>query len=331
VSSWRRSSAAAVLVLFGTAAAGQQTIEITALRQPVDKSYRRMVQGMELFEEQHALAPQATLRYKVLPRRPGTDMESVSLQIVGERFKAAVPLAPDHTFALARYPAALKEDAVVRSERRATTLTWRAEVRTPGLPPDSRRLGDLRLECLVGIEAGLVSQYPSILGRLFDAMRSAADFCSRSYAPYLFFAERPLFAVTLVSGARRETLSVGQMYAGVADGRTTKKDLPYCDCEALLDRAYILPLGDRSWPDDTRVELEYMDSRPDETMLLGNTKSDVAAAFGAARTVHFDSGYELWAYRTEGAEPLFRRSEFIVLFDPSGVVSNTRLRPAPAP
>ena len=331
MSSWRRSSAAAVLVLLSAAAAAQQTIEITALRQPVDKSYRRMVNGMDLFEQQHALAPAATLRYKVLPRKPGTDIDDVSLQIVGERFKAAVAMAPDHTFALARYPAALKEDAVVRSERRATTLTWRAEIRTPGLPSDSRRLGDLRLECLVGIEAGLVSQYPSLLGRLFDAVRSGADYCNRDYAPYLFFAERPLFAVTLVSGARRETLSVGQMYAGVADGRTTKRDLPYCDCEALLDRAYILPLGDRRWPDDTRVELEYMDGRPSETIMLGSTRSDVAAAFGRASTVRFDSGYELWAYRAEGAEPLFRRSEFVVLFDPSGVVSNTRLRPAPAP
>ena len=320
-----------IVAVLSTGAVAQQTIEITALRQPVDKSYRRMVQGLELFEQQHAFAPQATLRYKVLPRKPGTDIDSVSLQIVGERFKAAVPLAPDHTFALARYPAALKEDAVVRSERRATTLTWRAEIRTPGLPADSRRLGDLRLECRVGIEAGLVSQYPSVLGWLIDAVRSAADYCDRSHVPYLFFAERPLFAVTLVSGARRETLSVGQMYAGVADGRTTKRDLPYCDCEALLDRAYILPLGDRSWPDDTRVELEYMDARPSETMLLGSSKNDVAAAFGSARTVHFDSGYELWAYRAEGAEPLFRRSEFIVLFDPSGVVSNTRLRAALGP
>jgi hypothetical protein len=27
----------------------------------------------------------------------------------------------------------------------------------------------------------------------------------------------------------------------------------------LVDRTYFLPLGDPSWPDDTRVEFEYMD------------------------------------------------------------------------
>jgi hypothetical protein len=29
----------------------------------------------------------------------------------------------------------------------------------------------------------------------------------------------------------------------------------------LVDRAYFMPLGDSSWPDDTRVEFEYMDGR----------------------------------------------------------------------
>ena len=38
-----------------------------------------------------------------------------------------------------------------------------------------------------------------------------------------------------------------------------KSDLPYCDCEVLLDRTYFVPLGDPSWPDDTLVEFEYMD------------------------------------------------------------------------
>jgi hypothetical protein len=320
-----------LLALLSSPVAAQQAIEITALRDPVDKSYRKMVQGMALFEKRHALAPQATLRYKVLPRKRDTDMSELSLQIVGERFRAAVPLGADHTFTLARYPQALKEDAIVHSERRARTLTWRAEIRTPGLPPNARRLGDLRLECEVGMEAELVSQYPSALGRLFDLVSDSREYCSRSYVPYLFFAERPLFSVTLISGARRETLSVGQMYAGVAHGRTTKADLPYCDCEALLDRAYILPLGDRSWPDDTRVELEYMGGATDEAILFGGTKADVAAAFGSAAAVRFDSGYEVWAYQSDRPEPPFRRSEFVVLFSPAGVVSNTRLRAAPAP
>ena len=71
-----------------------------------------------------------------------------------------------------------------------------------------------------------------------------------------------MFNVTLAAGARRESLSIQQLYAGASDDPGLKNDLPFCDCEVLVDRTYFLPLGDRSWPDDALVEFEYMDDRP---------------------------------------------------------------------
>jgi hypothetical protein len=329
VSSWHRNSVLAVLLASAPAWA-DQTIEIKALRNPVDKSYRKMVKGMDLFAEMHAMAPNASLRYKLLPRKHDTDMDGIALQIVGDRFKVPVAVAADHTFTLERYPQAVSEDASVRSERRAQSMTWRAEIRTPGLPPDTRRLGDLRLECLVGKEAGLISQFPSLTGWLIDLMRSTRGFCNDSRVYYLFFSERPLFGVTLSAGARRETVSVGRLYAGIAHGSTPKEELPYCDCEVLLDRAYTLPLGDRSWPDETLVELEYMDTPAPQTFLAGSTKADVSAAFGEATAMRFDNGFEVWAYQWGPEQrPPQERTEYVVLFDPSGLVAKTRLRPAP--
>ena len=74
------------------AAGAADTVVITALRHPVDKSYRKRVQGMDLFAEMHALAPRAELRYKVLPRRHGTDVRDVALQLVGDTVKQPVTL-----------------------------------------------------------------------------------------------------------------------------------------------------------------------------------------------------------------------------------------------
>jgi hypothetical protein len=34
--------------------------------------------------------------------------------------------------------------------------------------------------------------------------------------------------------------------------------LRFCDCQVLLDRTYYAPIWDKSWPDDTLVEFEYM-------------------------------------------------------------------------
>lgn len=245
--------------LLSTGAAADDAVSVSALRNPVDKPYRRMLAGMELFEERRQLAPQAGLRFKLLPRNRATRMEQLELEIVGDSFALPVALAPDRTFELEREPRALKENASVRPNRRAGTLTWRAEVRTPGLPPHTRRLGDLRLECEVGMQAGLISNYRPFLFGLFDPfLREGPEYCRRAAPRYLFFADQPLFGVSLISGDRREALPVDLLYGGASRDPQWKEDLPYCDCEVLMDRAYFLPLGDASWPDDTRVEFEYM-------------------------------------------------------------------------
>jgi hypothetical protein len=312
--------AALALLVAAHSAGAADTIVITGMRHPVDKSYRKMVQGMDLFAEMHALAPRAELRYKVLPRERDSDPQGVALQLVGDTVKQPVALAADGTFTLGRDAKALAEDAVVTANRPADSMTWRADIRTPGLPPNTRRLGDLRLECRVGMRAGLVSQYPSVLDLFFGAVQSPASYCSEREVRYLFFAEQPIFGVALHDGARRQEMRPARLYAGVLRGQTPQAERRYCDCRALLDRAYTLPLGDASWPDDTLVELEPMAAdAAGEDPLRGYTRTEVAGALGREnRLLRFDSGYEIWAYEWAG-------SDFIVLFAPDGRAAKSRL------
>jgi hypothetical protein len=84
-----------------------------------------------------------------------------------------------------------------------------------------------------------------------------------------------------------------------------------------------------------------------------STKADVIAALGKTAVVSFDSGFEVWVYQIigervtgesaakaswverilhAGSEKGTRgNTEFVVLFAPSGVVTKTRIRPAPPP
>jgi hypothetical protein len=249
-------------------------VTVKATRDPVDKSYRKMVKGMDLFAAKHSLAPTSALRYKLLPRQHDANMDGIALNIVGDTVTIPVPVAPDHTFTLGRQQKALDEDASVIPNRKAGSMTWRADIRTPSLPPDTRRLGDLRLECQVGIAADLVSNTRSGIGQIASFVTNMLDYCNTSEVHYYFFAERPLFSVTLVAGARREILPVDELYAGASHDPTVKAELPYCDCQVLLDRTYFAPLGDHSWPDDTLVEFEYMDDGNDrETVVAPSATS----------------------------------------------------------
>lgn len=235
------------------------TISAKANRDPVEKSYRKMIRGMDLFELEHSLAPAASLRFKLLPRRRETDMNTIDMEVIGSTIDFPVTIAADHTFTIPRDQKALDENAQVIPNRKAQSMTWRTEIRTPGLPPNTRRLGDLRLECRVGMEAGLVSRSRSIAGLLVGAALDTPAYCDRKAPLYLFFSDKPLFSVALVAGTRREILSIDKLYAAASDDPKLSEDLPDCDCEVLVDRTYFLPLGDRSWPDDTLVEFEYME------------------------------------------------------------------------
>ena len=235
------------------------TVAAKANRDPVEKSYRKMVRGMDLFNTERSMSPNGVLRFKLLPRRPDTDMKSIEMEVIGSTVAFPVAVLPDDTFTLERNAKAFDENAQVIPNRKAQSMTWRSDIRTPGLPADTRRLGDLRLECRVGMEAGLISNSSNIIGRMTQAVLDTPAYCDRKAPLYLFFADRPLFSVTLVSGNRREALSIDKLYASASDDPGLKTDLPYCDCEVLVDRTYVLPLGDRSWPDDTLVAFEYMD------------------------------------------------------------------------
>lgn len=235
------------------------SVTVPYTRDPVDKSYRKMIRGMDRFERERALAPAATLRFQLLPRLPTVQLSGVALRVAGDNVTLPVTLAPDYSFTLERNAQALREDAALVANRKTSSMTWRAQVRSPGVPAGMRRLGDLRLECRVGVEAGLVSNNAALFAWLAEALADADRVCASADGNYLFFADRPVFGVTLHAGARRAVLPFRMLYAG---GTQTPATLPYCDCQVLLDRSYYAPLWDSRWPDDTLLEFDYMDDAP---------------------------------------------------------------------
>ena len=56
----------------------------------------------------------------------------------------------------------------------------------------------------------------------------------------------------------------------------------------------------------------------------GATRASVLAALGPTNKISFDSGYEVWQYQTP--RPGGQFAEYVILFDPAGVVTKTRKR-----
>ena len=103
----------------GVAPDPREFILVNGTRDPVNKSYRKMLNGMALFEKMHGMAPNASLRFKLLPRQRDTNMDGIVLEIVGDTVTIPVLLAADRTFTLERDQQALDENASVMQIGRA--------------------------------------------------------------------------------------------------------------------------------------------------------------------------------------------------------------------
>lgn len=111
---------------------------------------------------------------------------------------------------------------------------------------------------------------------------------------------RPLLALTSITG--------GLLLAGCAGGAITEST------PGVMRTAGVSPQA------------------ASQSVVAGKSKGDVEATLGKATVVHFDSGYEVWVYRWPGADRTSRTAtELVVLFDASGVVKKTRIRPGYPP
>ena len=180
--------------------------------------------------------------------------------VVGDKVQLPVVLDSAMRFTVPRDAGAWEDDARVTSNRTARSFVWGPDVRTPGLPPNTRRLGDLRLECEIDRAATLLVGLKTPSYYLLDA---AVDVCTVFPGAWLYYGERAVFNVTLVHGARRQVSLSPYLYGG-----QRKLVHRFYDFHPMLyDRVYVIKVSDTSWPDDTLVELEYMDDAPADTAM----------------------------------------------------------------
>lgn len=210
----------------------QQIIEVQGTRDPALRPYRTMLRGLDAYADHQRLAPDAPLRFLLVPATSQARIDGVTLHLSADNLSIPVPLAADGSFTLSRDKTAYDANADLVSNKKRDTVRWRADIHTPGLPQNVRRLGDLRLECEIrwAIEQ---DDLPFVRRNLF---RLAGGPCHSSLIHVLYPAFRKLLAVQARSGERTLDIRVTQ------------------------DRQrYVPPLHDADWDDNTLLTLTYAD------------------------------------------------------------------------
>jgi len=235
------------LLLCGPAAAAPgadepNTVHVNAVRNPEIRKYKAILAGIDTFERHHALAPGVPeLRFLVRTasgRTVPAPKAPLRVRLEGDD-GFILPLALDgaNLFTVPRDEAARdanSELALNQKKRDYRIVPW---VRTPGLPHNMRRLGDLRLECKVMMAIGK-EEIPLFRVVAINGILMTRDWCGffdkQGYATS-FTTEAPLVSAILVEGNRSAALQTG-------------KD------------SFSIVLNEPSWGDDALVELSFGDA-----------------------------------------------------------------------
>jgi hypothetical protein len=222
------------------------TVHVNAIKNPELHSYRAVVAGLDKFDELHALAPGVPqLRFQARMRRgKAPDGTPLAARIAADDFSIPLALDQDARFSVPRSQAAYDAKAELLLNRKKSEARFDTWVRTPGLPDNQYRLGDVRLDCQVKI-AIAKEEIPFWANGLINGILLTTDWCS------WFKGETP-------KGGNR----VWSHEAGAALSAATLRDGARSMVLEIEDKSFRLPIGDRSWSNDAIVEVEFAAAAP---------------------------------------------------------------------
>ena len=212
-------------------------VEVSGVKNPLLRPYRIMSRGLDAFDKHHGLAPSASLRFE-LWNDDGTipAQERLALRLSGDKVDLALPVESDATFVLPRSQEAFDDNADLILNRKKTQMRWRPRVRSPGVPDNVRRLGDMRLECEVSW--AVMKDEIGLLAR--SAMAVVGGMCHAPMTALYYRAPKRLAAVRLTSGERSRPLTLS------------------------ADRnSYVVPVRDKDWDNESLITYEFASEKTD--------------------------------------------------------------------
>ncbi|PRC94639.1 hypothetical protein [Solimicrobium silvestre] len=215
-----------------------QTIEVRGIKDPEWKPYRIMLKGLDAFDKYHSLAPKADLKFILRPQVPNMSITDVKLHIEANDVSIPIPISEEGTFVIPRNEAAAEQNAeMIINNKKKNTVLWAPYMRTPGIDINSRRMGDMRLECEI-VWAVDQDDLPFIIRNIF---RLGGGLCKSSHIGVSVLAPRQITSVTMISGARRESLPIGPG-----------------------GKSFTPPLFDEKWDNDTIFEFQFSEKSAKE-------------------------------------------------------------------
>jgi hypothetical protein len=217
----------------GAADESTPSVNVNAIKAPEMRSYRSVSAGLDAFDRHHALAPGASLRFRMwhADGGPAGAADGLALRLASDEVSIPVPIDADGRLIIERNQAMYEADASFILNKKNGQFHALPDIRTPGLPGHVRRLGDLRLECRVLVAIAKENMGFTARAALTGLMLTS-DWCGKKKLKFSQPELATLAAATIRAGGREQELELNGSH-------------------------YLAPIGDMEWPDDALIELRY--------------------------------------------------------------------------
>jgi hypothetical protein len=217
------------------------SVEVPGIRDPMMRTYRGVVAGLDAFDEYHRLAPEAPpVRFRFSQKIKGAPYEKgLQVRIVGKGDATLIAVDDAGDFSVPRIAAAYEDDADVILNRKEDLFRAAPVVRTPGLAPDVLRLGDLRLNCQVTV--AIVKHEVGFFARAaITTLVRTGDWCNIKDSHFAFPApeQQAIASAYIVDGNRSAKVQINDKWSVMA------------------------PLGNPAWSDDALIHLTFAPAAP---------------------------------------------------------------------
>lgn len=134
----------------------QASVIIASMKNPALKPYRIMAAGMDAYDENKQLAPNAPLYFKLSRRKAMQDTapswSEVKMRLASDEESKRIPIMDDGRFVLERNEKAYEENAELILNQKKALFNFRPDIRTPGLAHNVYRMGDQHLACKMEVD-----------------------------------------------------------------------------------------------------------------------------------------------------------------------------------
>lgn len=172
-----------------------QRVEIANYKGPELRSYSQMLKGLIAYKEKLVHAPDSELYFILIPKSNKFAIRGLTMRLVSDETSINIPVDDEGKFQLPLIALKNDDEYDLIVNRPKGQYYIKPYVKSPNLAENSKRLGDIRLECEVrwAIERQDVSPVFSSYVKLFGS----GNPCTSRAVSVLFFAPQTMDTVTL--------------------------------------------------------------------------------------------------------------------------------------